>query len=142
MINTFLEYLPYKVGDQLRIEFDKRLQEIRYLVSGRFHYYTSLSKNIETLEMLLALSIFHKRILTNFDSASKFTGRLIFEYDAKSLILGTYEMNRSEMSKLNKIVLIFRNLMNDYSINIELFEYSETIEFMRKIKQFKKAIIQ
>ncbi len=140
MIKLFTENLPYKLIEQMTFEYNGRINDINYFLSGRYDYYTPLKKDIETIQLLLALSIFYKRVLSNFDSATKFTSRIIFKSKAESVQLGTYDLSTKEIFKLNKTVLTFKKLMEDYSIPIGLFEYLETKELLRKIKVYKDSL--
>ena len=137
MIQIFLKNLPYKLSQQLNIEYDRRLNDINYFVSGRYDYYSHLKKDIESIQLLLALSIFHKRVLSNFDSATKFTSRVVMESEAEAVQLGTYELSATEIFKINRTVLTYKSLLEKYSIPIGIFEYLETKEFLRKIKIYK-----
>ena len=140
MIQLFTENLPYKLSEQMTFEYNRRLSDINYFTSGRYDYYAHLKKDIETIQLLLALSIFYKRVLSNFDSATKFTSRVIFKSEAVSVQLGTYDLSAKEIFKLNKTVLTFKTLMEEYSIPLGLFEYLETKEFLRKIKVYKDGL--
>ena len=142
MIKLFTENLPYKLREQMTFEYNRRLGDINYFISGKYDYYSHLKKDIETIELLLALSIFYKRVLSNFDSATKFTSRVIFNTKAVSVQLGTYDLSTKEIFKLNKTVLSFKALMEEYSIPFGLFEYIETKEFLRKIKVYKSGLDQ
>jgi hypothetical protein len=140
MIKLFTDNLPYKLSEQMTFEYNGRINDINYFLSGRYDYYAPLKKDIETIQLFLALSIFYKRVLSNFDSATKFTSRIIFKSEAESVQLGTYDLSAKEIFKLNKTVLTFKKLMEDYSIPIGLFEYLETKELLRKIKVYKDSL--
>jgi hypothetical protein len=140
MIQLFTENLPYKLSEQMTFEYNRRLSDINYFISGRYDYYAHLKKDIETIQLLLALSIFYKRVLSNFDSATKFTSRVVFKSEAVSVQLGTYDLSAKEIFKLNKTVLTFKTLMKEYSIPLGLFEYLETKELLRKIKVYKDGL--
>lgn len=124
----------------MTFEYNRRLSDINYFISGRYDYYAHLKNDIETIQLLLALSIFYKRVLSNFDSATKFTSRVIFKSEAVSVQLGTYNLSAREIFKLNKTVLTFKKLMEEYSIPLGLFEYLETKELLRKIKVYKDGL--
>lgn len=141
MIEKLTQDLPYKLSEQINIEFNKRFSDIKYLTSGKYDYYTPLRNNIETIRILLAMSIFYKRVISNFDSANKFTNRVLFKGEAISVQLGTYELTTKEVFKLNKVVIEFRKCMDDYSIPLGLFEYLETKEFLRKVKSYRDYLI-
>lgn len=140
MIQLFTENLPYKLSEQMTFEYNRRLSDINYFISGRYDYYAHLKKDIESIQLLLALSIFYKRVLSNFDSATKFTSRVVFKSEAVSVQLGTYDLSDKEIFKLNKTVLTFKTLMEEYSIPLGLFEYLETKELLRKIKVYKDGL--
>lgn len=140
MIQLFTENLPYKISEQMTFEYNRRLSDINYFISGRYDYYAHLKKDIDTIQFLLALSIFYKRVLSNFDSAAKFTYRVVHKSEAVSVQLGTYELSPKEMFKLSKAVLTFNKLMEKYSIPLRLFDYLETKELLRKIKIYKDEI--
>lgn len=140
MIKTFTDNLPYRLSEQMIIEYNKRLGDVNFFVSGKYDYYAHLKEDIASIQMLLALSIFYKRVLTNFDSATKFSSRVVLQSEAESIQLGTYELSSKEIFKLNKAVITFRRLLEDYSIPIGLFEYLETKEFLRKVKIYKDKI--
>ncbi len=124
----------------MTFEYNRRINDINFFLSGRYDYYAHLKKDIDTIQLLLALSIFYKRVLSNFDSATKFTSRIVFNSEAKSIQLGTYELSAKEIFKLERTVRTFTKLMDDYSIPIGLFEYLETKEFLRKIKIYKDSL--
>lgn len=136
MIEKFTNDLPYKLSDQITIEYNKRLSDIKYLTSGKFDYYTPLRQHLEAVQLLLAFSIFYKRVVTNFESANKFTTRVMSNSTATAVQLGTYELTQKEIFKIDKVVIEFRQLTQRYSIPTYLFEYLETKEFLRKIKRF------
>ncbi|MGC4234673.1 MAG: hypothetical protein QM594_16945 [Niabella sp.] len=140
MIQLFTENLPYKLSEQMTFEYNRRLSDINYFLSGRYDYYAHLKKDIETIQLLLALSIFYKRVLSNFNSATKFTSRVVLKSEAASVQLGTYDLSAKELFKLNKTVLTFKTLMDEYSIPLGLFEYLETKELLRKIKVYKDGL--
>lgn len=141
MIKQFTENVPFGLSQQMTIEYNNRLSDINFFISGKYDYYASLKENIESIKLLLALSIFYKRVLTNFESATKFTSRVIFNSDADSVQLGTYDLSSKEIFKIRKTVLSFKNLMDNYSIPLSLFEYLETKEFLRKVKIYKDNIM-
>jgi len=140
MIYKFTENTPYRLSQQLIYEYNNRINDVNHFLSGRYDFYAPLKENIETIELLLALSIFYKRVLTNFQSATKFSGRVVFNSDADSIQLGTYLLDSMEIFKINRTILKFNNLMAKYSIPDSLFEYTETKEFLRKIINFKAEL--
>lgn len=140
MIQKFTENTPYKLSQQLIYEYNNRINDVNHFLSGKYDFYAPLKKDIETIELLLALSIFYKRVLTNFESATKFSGRVVFNSDAESIQLGTYLLDSKEIFRIRRTILKFNNLMSKYSIPDYLFEYTETKEFLRKVKNYKSEL--
>lgn len=137
MIEKFTKDTPYKLSQQLIYEYNNRINDVNHFVSGKYDFYAPLKKDIETIELLLALTIFYKRVLTNFDSAIKFSGRVVFNSEADSIQLGTYLLDSKEIFRIKKTILNFNELMSKYSIPPTLFNYTETKEFLRKVKSLK-----
>lgn len=140
MIEKFTENTPYRLSQQLIYEYNNRINDVNHFISGQYDFYSPLKKDIETIELLLALTIFYKRVLTNFESATKFSGRVVFNSDADSIQLGTYLLDAKEIFRIKKTILRFNKLMEKYSIPEDLFNYTETKEFLRKVKNFKDEL--
>ncbi|KUY29534.1 hypothetical protein ATB96_02385 [Elizabethkingia ursingii] len=132
--------MPYKVSQQLRIEYDIRLSEIKFLTSEKIEQYHHLRKDLKTIELLLSLSIFYKRVISNFDSANKFTSRVVINNAANSIQLGSYDFTEKEVFRLQKTIREFNNILLEYSIHPRLFDYTDTIVFLRKIKFYKNFL--
>lgn len=140
MIEKFTENMPYRLSQQLIYEYNNRINDVNHFVSGKYDFYSPLKQDIETIKLLLALTIFYKRVLTNFESATKFSGRVVFNSEATSIQLGTYNLDAKEIFRIKKTILRFNNLMDKYSIPGDLFNYTETKEFLRKVKNFKEGL--
>lgn len=137
MIQLFTEALPYKISEQMLFEYNRRLADVNHFLNGDYSYYSSLKEDKDTIKLLLAISLFYKRILTNFESATKFTSRVIFNSEAKSVQIGTYDLSKKEIFRLKKTILTFNELMKNYSIPLDIFDYLETKDFLRKVKKYR-----
>jgi len=73
IINILTAGTPYKLANQIYNEFQNRFKEAKYFIEN-FSWYSELSEDIETIEFLLALSIFHKRVVAKLYGAIKFYG--------------------------------------------------------------------
>lgn len=140
MIDKFTANTPLKLSQQLIYEYNNRLNDVNHFLSGKYDFYSPLKKDIETIKLLLALSIFYKRVLTNFESATKFTGRVIFNSDADSIQLGTYNLDSKQIFNLRKTIIEFNKIQEKYSIPDQVFEYTETKEFLRNVRNYKEYI--
>lgn len=140
MIETFTNYIPFKESQQMKYEFNLRMNDIKYLISGKFDFYAILKNDTEIIEMLLSMSIFYKRVLTNFESANKFSSRVIYRDEAKAIQLGGYELTKKEIYRLQLAVREFRSLSEKFSIPQNVYQYSETKEFLRNVRNFKQSL--
>ena len=138
IINIFCYALPYDVSRKIYNEFHNRLSDCKYLVKNVEHY-ALLQNDLKTIELLLALSIFHKRVLANIDSAVKFYGKVTEISDAHTISIGSYQLNIEEKNKMLGLLIHYRNLKRAYGIPDNLFDYYETLEFMRKVRDFKQV---
>ena len=74
IINILTYQLPFKLANQIYSEFQSRMKEANYLIEN-YKLYKPLSECPKTVELLLSLSIFHRRVITNLDGAVKFYGK-------------------------------------------------------------------
>ena len=131
----FCYKLPRDISIQMFNEYNSRLIEIKYLL--KFPYYNNIKTEIKTIELLLALSIFHKRIIANLDSANIFSTFIFNNSSADSIQIGSYELNHNERNRILAIIMNFKSLFEKYSISIEILKYTETKEFLKNIKKYK-----
>lgn len=137
VINIFCYSLPYDVSRKIYNEFQNRFNDCKYLVKNS-QYYEMLQNDLKTIELLLALSIFHKRVLANIDSAVKFYGKVTEISNAHTISIGAYDLTNEEKNKMLGLLIHYRNLKRAYGIPDSLFDYYETIEFLRKVRDFKR----
>ena len=71
MIEFFCFKIPRDVSKPMYAEYSSRITEVKYLME--YKAYSSLKKNTGLIELLLSMSIFYKRVITNLDSATKFS---------------------------------------------------------------------
>ena len=137
MFEKTIEQIPYKIRSQLLFEYGNRVNEIKYLTSIDFGKFTNLSNDLESIYMLLGLSIFYKRIISNLESGRKFSTRIIFQEKAESINIGKFKIDASDTYKINGVVLEFYKLIKDYNISLSMFDYYETYEFLNKVNSYK-----
>jgi len=139
VIDEFTTHLPGKLSELVTREFQYRHGEVNYMIQN-YDQFKELYGDRETIKTLLSLSIFYKRVISNIDSAEKFSGR-IFNADGEAITIGRYVLDKKQSFRISRFVLTFRRLLTDYSISPEvLFNYQDTWEFLKKIKQYKQDI--
>lgn len=136
VINIFTYGLPFKLANQIYKEFQDRVKEADFLVenSNRFKF---LSDYNETLEILIALSIFHKRVISNLDGAVKFYGKVNSISKADTISMGSYDLTFEEKNKILALLINYRTLIKKFGISENDFDYTETKELLSNIERVK-----
>lgn len=137
IIGIITSKLPYDLANQLYHEFESRNKEAVFLIENA-RYYKRLKKDIKTVEILLALSIFHKRVITNLDAAVKFHKTVTTRSSASVVSIGSYDLDENEKNKLLGMLINYKKLKDRFGIYDYIFEYHETREFLKELIKFKQ----
>jgi hypothetical protein len=132
LINILTFGLPYKLANQIYNEYESRLSEVNYIIT-EVSKYKFLQKDKETIEILLALSIFHKRVVSNLDGAVKFYGKVTKISSADVISIGSYDLDNEEKNKLMALLINYRHLLEKYGISEVYFDYYKTKDFILKM---------
>lgn len=132
LINIITYSLPYKLANQIYNEFESRLSEAKYIIklSNR---YKPLSNYIETVETLLALTIFYKRVIANLDAAVKFHSTISHYSGADTIKIGSYNFTGEEKNKLLSLIITYNKLRERFGIPQNIVDYELTKEFLVKV---------
>lgn len=139
IINILTYQLPYNLANQIYNEYQSRLKEANYLIEN-YKTYKSLRDSSKTIELLLSLSIFHRRIITNLDGAVKFYGTVTKKGKTDTIRIGSYDLTFEEKNKILAVVINFNHLLERFSIPPIVMEYHETREFLKKIITLKSEL--
>src|SRR4051812_45800378 len=106
----FLTYrLPFELSNQIFNEYETRMKEIVwYLEHAR--RFAILKNEIKSIELLLAVSIFHKRVISNLDSAANFFDRVTKASEAETVKIGSYNMTGKGKNKILSVVINFNRI--------------------------------
>lgn len=137
MIKFFCYQIPRDVSQPMYAEYNNRMTEVKYLLGHKL--YAKLHQHIELIELLLAMSVFYKRVITNLDSATKFSNTVFNSSKAEYIKIGTYEMTPLESRRIYAVVQNYRQLMVKYHIPEGVINYTETKDFLRAVKNYKSA---
>ncbi len=137
IINIFTYGLPYELTHQIYNEFQERIRETLYLLNNT-NKYRQLKRNYKTVELLLALSIFYKRVIANLDAAVKFHGNVQRLSKASTIRIGNYELTTDERNKILGLLINYRKLLQRFNISEALWNYSLTKEFLSKVIYLKE----
>lgn len=136
IINILTAKLPRDLTIPIYNEYTERMKEVTFILEKGTRF-RDLRNDIRTIELLLALTIFHKRVISCLDSAVKFYGRVTGRSNAHTISIGMYDLTQEERNKIWGAVISFNKLMNNYSIPIELMNYYLTRDFLANVQRLK-----
>ena len=136
MIEKFCSRLPREISNPMYNEYYNRLKEINYILENR-DAYKHLLQYKKTIELILSLSIFYKRVIANMDAATKFAGTVFNNSQAIAIKIGTYDLTSSEKNRIIAIVINYNSLIEKYSLTHDMLATTETKDLIKKIKDLK-----
>ena len=139
IINILTYKLDYVLARQIFNEYQSRLKEASYLIEN-YKTYRTLKANIKTVELVLALSIFHKRVIANLDAAIKFYGTVNKISQSETIKMGSYSLTAQEKNNLLGVTISYEKLINKFSISLALMDYNETRDFLKKLIALKSNL--
>lgn len=132
IINILTFQLPFELANQIYKEYHDRFREVIFFLDNT-QKFRKLKDNIKTIELLLALSIFHKRVISNLDAAIKFYGRVSDYSQATVIKIGNYNFTGDERNKLLGVVISYNKLIEKFGIPAHFVNYYFTKEFLQKM---------
>ena len=136
MIEKFCSRLPREISNPMYNEYYNRLKEINFILENR-DAYKSLIQHRKTIELILSLSVFYKRVIANMDAATKFAGTVFSNSPAIAIKIGTYDLTGSERNRIIAIVMNYNSLIEKYSLTHDILATTETKDLIKKIKNLK-----
>jgi hypothetical protein len=132
IINILTYKLPFELANQMYKEFQNRFKEAKFLIDN-YKTYRALSGSVSTVELFLALSIFHRRVVTNLDGAVKFYGMVTRTGETDTIKIGSYDLTGVERNRLLAVVINYQRLLEKFSVPASVMEYYETRDFLKKL---------
>ncbi len=139
IINILTYKLPFKLASQIYNEYQSRLIESCFLID-KYKKYQPLKEDIKTVEVILSLSIFHRRVIANFDGAVKFYGTVSQKGETETVRIGNYSLTCDEKNRILAVVMNYYSLLEKFSIPRVVMEYYETREFLIKLINLKSEL--
>ena len=136
MIEKFCSRLPREISNPMYNEYYNRLKEINYILVNR-DAYKHLIQYKKTIELILSLSIFYKRVIANMDAATKFAGTVFSNSSAIAIKIVSYDLTGSEKNRIIAVVMSYNSLTEKYSLTNDLLATMETKDLIKKIKDLK-----
>jgi hypothetical protein len=139
IINILTYKLPFDLSNQIFNEYQNRLKEATVLIET-YKTYKTLKENVKTVELFLALSIFHRRVITNLDGAVKFYGLVTKKGQTDTIKIGSYDLTGDEKNKILAVVINYNKLLEKFAIPPGFMEYYETREFLKNLIMLKSEL--
>ncbi|MFN4027510.1 MAG: hypothetical protein ACK4IZ_08705 [Flavobacterium sp.] len=136
MIEKFCSRLPREISNPMYNEYYNRLKEINFILENR-DAYKHLQQYKKTIELILSLSIFYKRVIANMDAATKFARTVFSNSSAIAIKIGSYDLTGSEKNRIIAIVMNYNLLIQKYSLTHDILATTETKDLIKKIKDLK-----
>ena len=136
MIEKFCSCLPREISNPMYNEYYNRLKEINFIIENR-DAYKHLLQYKKTIELILSLSIFYKRVIANMDAATKFAGTVFSNSPAIAIKIGSYDLTGSEKNRIIAVVMNYNLLIEKYSLTHDMLATTETKDLIKKIKDLK-----
>lgn len=136
MIEKFCSRLPREISNPMYNEYYNRLKEINFILENR-DAYKHLLQYKKTIELILSLSIFYKRVIANMDAATKFAGTVFSNSSAIAIKIGSYDLTGSEKNRIIAVVMSYNSFTEKYSLTNDLLATMETKDLIKKIKDLK-----
>ena len=136
MIEKFCSRLPKEISNPMYNEYYNRLKEINFIIENRESYF-NLKEHRKTIELILSLSIFYKRVISNLDASTKFAGTVFNNSAAIAIKIGSYNLTVNEKNRMIAIVMKYNSLIEKYCIKQDILTTVETKDLIKKIKNLK-----
>lgn len=135
IINILTAKLNYETANLIYNEYQERLRESNYLIDN-YDYYKSLRERKASVETTLALSIFYKRLITNFEGFLSFTNTL-HRNKINEMNVGSNLYQKKDMKRLYFLTKDFYDILQKFNISPLLFDYNDTKDFLKNLLEYR-----
>ncbi len=138
IINILTGRLPGNVTRPIYLEYDSRRREIDRIWANAENHYQVLQSYVSTVEALLAISIFYRHVMGHMQGAVSFyksVNRNSGMMNECAIKVGKIVLDNKQQKHLLSAVIKFNQIQEKYQLDSGFFEYSETIQFMRKCRE-------
>ena len=138
IINILTSKLPGNVTRPMYLEYDSRRRELDRIWANPENHYQMLQSYVSTVEALLAISIFYRHVMGHMQGAVSFcksVNRKSGMRNECAIKVGKMVLGNKQQKRLLSAVIKFNHIQEMYQLYSGVFEYSETIQFMRKCRE-------
>ena len=137
IINILTSRLPGNVTRPIYLEYNSRRRELDRIWANPENHYQMLQDYVSTVEALLAISIFYRHVMGHMQGAVSFyksVNRNSGMNNECAIKVGGMVLDGQQQKRLSSAVIKFNQIQEKYQLDSALFEFSETIQFMRNCK--------
>jgi|SRR5690606_6015465 len=136
MVEYFCSKLPGDISRPMYNEYHDRMKVIKYIIRNRSSY-SILSDDLKSIEIIVALSVFYKRVIANINGAVIFASAVFKYSEAESVEIGSYKLTQKEKNRILAVIISYKELIERYELSNDLITTTETKDLLRKIKNLK-----
>lgn len=136
IINVITSQLPGQLVAPMFQDFTRRFDEAKRMIN-RYEFYQPIRQNLDTVEYLLALSVFYNHVIANLDGAEKFYGTVTQNQNIDGISIGSYILNRREVREIRRIIISYENLLSHFSLTPQIANYERTHELLNRLVRIK-----
>ena len=135
IINILTFGLPGDVTRPVYLEYNSRRRELGRIWANPENHYKELQDYVTTVEALLAMSLFYRNVMGHMTGATSFYKTVNRATEKERAIkVGNTILDGEQQRHLQSAVMTFRKIQDRYQLQPTLFEFSETIQFLRSCK--------
>jgi|GEM_PF-5649074 len=134
----FCKDLPRSLSQLLYNEYQTGKKELDFLIKTYPKRYKWID-DIESIYLLLALSIFYRRIIAQLESAKAFSDRL-FGLNIGNIQVGVDYIDEKVTNQMSSAIYDFYQFLKKFHIFVELFDYFDYRDFLKNIKNYHKIL--
>ncbi len=138
LINILSYGLPGAVTHPLYLEYKSRKRELERIMAEPNNNYQEMVKYAETVDSLLAVCLFYRHVMGHLQGATSFyysVNKQCTKEVERPIRVGRCVLDKEQQGHLFSAVLSFSSIRARYQLDSTLFDFSETIQFLRKCKE-------
>jgi uncharacterized protein Smg (DUF494 family) len=139
MIKIFCKGLPKKLSESLFNEYQYSYKQLNFLLTrykNKYRWIHEVDKDLETTQLMLAMSIYYRNIIAHYDSIEGFTNRIINNEYCEGLVIGNAEIRELDREEINLVVRKFKQIMIKFAIPSSMFAYSDMTQYLQNLQRY------
>ncbi len=134
MLRAIVKELPYKLRNQIILEYTFRIRELDYLLETKPQKYQWL-EDIELVKYLLLLGIFYRKVIDPILGTAEFTNRLK-KLGIPGMSIGSTKLTSKSIREI-KDLHKFEKILFKFNLSAKFFDVDSTEEFLDNVRELK-----